>query len=423
MNKLSASDRQKVTDALTECARSTKDIENTSELANAAYDILAKKLGDNPGLFKAACQVYNSCKSIHKLSSADDAHRGDSFAILNVREMTDRLTKDKYNSIRKAASAPVRFGRISSAPVMAKVASASDRKVEKPEVKMSDSDFKLYIRQEIEDMEDFIHKTASALRIAKLQRSEAFERFVSAFALEPAAVRKEAAARLYSNYGSDADKLIKEFGEARPLSKVASSDYVSKYRGTPSIPDTAVYTCAKRVFDADRNLAKMASAFDAAGDLVVTTVRHITDGYSKLLRKSAATAAGTVGALTTANILSYALGLGESPEEAKLKKDIYNAEYTNNLIAHSYQRAFVRAAINKAISKYSLSSIIDAFNRAVAKLPIQTRSVPATANQQLIEGMMIDELAKGSVPSKADTEIISNLTTAFGKINQDREGR
>lgn len=423
MNKLSALDRQKVTDALAECARQTKDIEDPKKLADAAYDILSKRLGNNPGLYKAACQVYNSCKSIHKLSSADDAHRGDSFSILDVQQMVGRLSDAKRDSIRKAASIPSKFTYTGKPQGnLTKAASSHEAVVEKKPAlpNFSIAEYKRFMRDDLDDIEDMLTKSAAAVKVAEAEKNSAYDKFISAMATEISSVRKEAAARLYSNFKDEAVKLIDKFNSVRPMSKVAS-DYVNKYRGTASLPNSVTIACAKAAIEADRNLEKKASNFETIIKRAVRDIEAIAYGYGAYLQKKASVGAGVAAGtgLTTASLINAAIGLDAQAEEEKIKRDIYNAEYVNNLLAHSYQRAFIRAATNKAIKTYSLDKIVPAFNRAVAKLPQNTRLVPATANQQLIESMMIDELAKGSVPSKADVDIITNLANTVGKLKTD----
>lgn len=421
MNKLSAMDRQRVTDALSECARKTRDIENNSELGESAYNILSKKLGDNPGLFKAACQVYNSCKSIHKLSEADDNSRGNSFSILNVQEMADRLAKDNQNKIRKAASAPATFTRtVTPEGSLNKAASAtattakSLTRIEMP--KFSEREYKSFMRDELEDITAFLTKTASELNRAINKKDAALESFVSNYATETRAIRKDAAARLYANYKDKGLQLLEDFGKARPMSKVASEEYIHKYVGTPSIPNTQLYKTAHEAIKATGDLEKVVDDYITKVKSAATSVINIAKAYTANLRKKAAKFETEMDASSLASIL----GLNDVDNKEKLKDEIYNTEFTNNLLAHSYQRAFMQSVRNEAISKYALHKITEAFNRAVAKMPPNTRLVPATANQQLIESLMIDELAKGNIPSKADTEVISNLASTLGKLDTDK---
>ena len=426
IKKLSSTDRQRVSTALSDCARKTKDITDSAELANEVYSILSDKLGDNPGLFKAACQVYNSCKSIHKLSEATDDNRGDSFSILDVQEMSDRLSKDKANKIRKAASAPASFYKIAKPEDLKgsiqKTASASrdsEPELQKvPAPRIGKSEFRSFLREELADIEDLLRKHAGSVKTAKMLAEDALDMFVSAFATESRHVRKEAAARLYANYGSVAENLISEFGSRRPLSKIASADYVDSFAGTPSIPDTVIYRLAKKAMDSMSSLSQIEEDDKTITELMARSVIDYTKAYTELHKEAAAEATIPLagGALAS---LGRMLGL-EEIDDKKIRDEVFSTEMTNNIVSHSYQRAFIRAATNNAIRKYALHKIVAAFNRAVAKLPPNTRMVPATANQQLIEGMMIDELAKGAVPSKADTEIISSLANTIGKLKTDK---
>lgn len=423
MTRLSPTDKQKVSDALTDCARRTKDIDNPSKLADEAYSILSAKLGDNPGLFKAACQVYNSCKSIHKLSEASDDTRGNTFAILDVQDMTKRLQNEKNVQLRKAAAAPATFRKVQpiTGAGMSKVASSTDRNTQdrRPQApKVSLNEFKQYLREELTDIEEFLHKSAGILSRATSLRDEAVDSFVAAFAVEPTSLRKDAAARLVANYGDSAKRLIEAFADKRPLSKLASADYEHKYVGTPALPQGTIHTLAKEAMSA---MSDYSRAGDDYTTIINTMAENVVD-YAKTymsLRKKADAGTVVVGAGALKG-LNEMLGLDDGDDAKGYKDDIFTTEMINNMMAHSYQRAFMRAATQSAISKYALDKIVGAFNRAVSKLPANSRMVPATANQSLIEGMMIDELAKGAVPSKADTEVIATLANTIGKLQSDK---
>jgi hypothetical protein len=243
--------------------------------------------------------------------------------------------------------------------------------------------------------------------------------FAAFFATEPASFRKEAAARLYANYGEPAAKLVEAYGSVRPMNKVASADYKYKYVGTPSLPDTKIYSLAKQAMDSTAELSKSKEDYEAILHSAVDTVIGYAKTYMQIRKQAADPVVASAAAAQGSAGLAKLLGLDDI-SDAQIKNEVFTTDMLNNMLAHSYQRSFMRAATNKAISKYSLNKIVEAFNRAVAKLPPNTRMVPATANQQLIEGMMIDELTKGSVPSKADTEIISNLASTLGKLETDK---
>lgn len=416
-----------MSEALAECARETKDIDNPAELSDAAYNLLSKKLGDNPGLFKAACQVYNSCKSIHKLSEADDKTRGNSFSILDVQELSSRLAQDSAKNIRKAASAPAVFstvpGRRNSGAgnTLTKTASEKKQKIENSKVTLPDDfDYKNHLRDAVQDMESLIHKYSSALTKAERNANLAFERFVTAFATETKHVRKEAAARLHANFGVMADELIKQFDSVRPLHKLASAEYVGKYRGTPSLPSTGIYKLAMESMLASEELKQAEEAYHTAVSEVANEATSLTRKYLALSKSAGATGmavAATGGASAGAGGAISRLLFGESPtSQESLRRKIYTTELSNELISLGSKRAFMHAVQNPTISKYALHKILSAYNKAIAQLPANARLVPATANQQLIESLMIDALATGSVPSKADAEVISTLANTLGKM-------
>ena len=420
--KLSAVDRQRVSNALTKCAAATKDIEKNEELAEKAYQILSKELGDNPGLFKAACQVYNSCKSIHKLSAADDNTRGDSFSILNVQDMCGRLSEDKAKTIRKAASAPAVFGKIerpTSEEPLQKAASATPRptKFEVPE--FDSVDYKSYMISELADAEAFVLKTASAVQRATNNRDALLDMFVAAMATENRQLRKDAASRLVANYGEKAEVLIRAFNNARPLQKMASDEYQNKFRGTPSLPNTRTVELAESLIKAETELRNAIGIHSIALEKTASMVIDHARTYMGMKKEAAAEKLLST-ALKADIVRDFAeqLGIDELGKD-KAAKDVFNNKFINRMIAHSHRRAFMRALQNPAIAKYPIDQALAAFNSTVGKLPLSQRNVPATAHQALIESQMMNALATGSVPSKADTEIITTLANTVGKLNPD----
>ena len=422
--KLSAFDRQRVSKALTKCAAATKDIESNSELAEAAYKILSEELGDNPGLFKAACQVYNSCKSIHKLAAADDSTRGNSFSILNVQEMSARLSDERDLKLRKAASAPAVFSKVNTENLtdgeLQKTASAAPVEPSKlPTIskQAAAEDYPMFLIRELEDAEDFLFKSASAVHKAERERLAAVELFVSTLATEPAHIRKDAAARLYANYGSKAEPLLEVFGEMRPMQKLATADYKTKYKGTPSLPEGKLASAAKAAIDAvdmcNARTKLHAEVIEKTASMVLDHCR----GYYGLGKKAAGDMlAGAVIKGTAIKEIAEMMGAA-SDDKDDAAKEIFNTKFINNMIAHSHRRAFMKAAMNESLAKYPLSKLVPAYNRAVSQLPVNTRLTPATANQALIESLMAKELATGAVPSKADVELISSLANSIGKYH------
>lgn len=427
MNRLSTKDRQRVSDALAECARETKSIDNPTELSDAAYNLLSKKLGDNPGLFKAACQVYNSCKSIHKLSEADDKTRGNSFSILDVQELSNRLAEDTAKNIRKAASAPAVFSAVprrsgETVGSLSKTASSQTKNEKVTKLQLpADFDYKKYLRDAVNEMENLIHKYASALNTAEREAAQAFERFVTAFATEPRYVRKEASARLHANFNVLADELLQRFDEARPLHKIASEEYSTKYCGTPTIPSTGIYKQAMEAMLASEKLKQAEEFYHTAVATIADAAMDLSRKYMAIEKQAAAGTSMAVAATGGASAgaggsLSKILFGDDATSQEAIKRKIYTTDLSNALMSHGTKRAFMHAVQNPTISKYAVHKIVSAFNKAMAQLPVNARLVPATANQQLIESLMIDALATGAVPSKADTEVIANLANTLGKL-------
>jgi hypothetical protein len=162
-----------------------------------------------------------------------------------------------------------------------------------------------------------------------------------------------------------------------------------------------------------KNVADFETALKEVGEEVCL----IGKAYSTFLKKSAA--AKPIFMADASELLEATGLINEEEDAAKLKEKIYTAEFTNALLAHSHKRALMRALANPVIAKYGIPYAIKSYNRSIAKLPANQRQIPATANQSLIESMMIADLASGSVPSKADVEIIANLADTLGKMRSE----
>ena len=422
LKRLSSTDRQRVADALTKCAAETRDIENPTELANKAYEVFSKELGDKPGLFKAACQVYNSCKSIHKLDTATDSDRGNSFAILNVPEMSSRLANANRIAMQKAASQPALFTKVVHTPVVEPKLekAASEKKDIRPAAPefTRDSYYK-FLCSDLEETERMLLKAANACRSTSEAVEEAEELFTASMSTVPGSVRKEACARLYATYGEDFSKLVDLFNTKRPMQKLASSDYKNKYKGTPRLTEPEIVAAAEDLMKLGKKASEDNQVYDYMLEESLNTVKdHIK--FYKNLSKTAADGKGDT--FSTAVVKAKALSdIGELIGDSRVDADavdrkIYTTKLINAIVGHAAQRAVIKAVQNNAIAKYPLPEIVDAANRAFAQMPLQLRQMPATANQALFESMLMKELATRSTPSKADIQSISELTKSFGGL-------
>lgn len=405
--QLSSRDQRRVSDALAKCAAATKSIEDPTALADAAYTILKADLGDNPGLVKVACRVYNSCKSIHKLSAAGDDNRGDSFAILDANAMADRMAKEASIAMRKAASAPATFTvikpAINTSQPMRKAASAESGTIEVKATPLSTAECRAITNELVAGWEELAKEASALYNEADGTYNNAMDRFVAALFTVPTAMRKTAAAQVYANYKEVGELLIEHFNEARPMYKVASVDYKNKYKGTPAISDQDLAECASAVVDSLNNLIRKRAY---ANSVVKEAVRSV-DGLVKGLKKSAGVADTAVKTAVTADVLSDIpsfLGYGYTDEYAKNK--LQTIELENAILAAGTRRSFMKAVQNDTIATYPLPDIEQAHRMALAKLPPSARRNPSTRDQALIEANMIATLAEGGTPSKADRELI-----------------
>ena len=417
IEQLSSKDQKRVSDALAKCAAATKDIEDQQQLNDAAYGIFKDSLGDNPGLFKVACRVYNSCKSIHKLSAAGDDDRGNSFALLDANGLTDRLNKEASIAIYKQASAPVVFStlpKIDKTEPMRKVASSVT--ANKPILaveKLDGAARKSAINQIIRDWEDLVKEASSELSAASRELSSCMSDFVTALLQVPSNLRKTAAAEVYANYGSDADLAIRRFNEMRPMHKIASADYVGKYKGTPLISAKAVELASSKLFEANDELVVKKAYMDKVASECVAAMRTLFTG----MRKSAASDGLAGKALTAAIGADVVSGLpellGYDYTEEKGRSALADTEVENAILAAGSRRAFMKSLHNDTIASYPLPKIVEAFNLAYSKLPPSVRRMPATRSQALINAEMIATLAEGNTPSKADREHLLSIMKQF----------
>lgn len=406
--QLSKRDQDRVSDALAKCAAATKSIDDPTQLADAAYSIFKESLGDNPRLFKVACRVYNSCKSIHRLSSADDNSRGDTFAILDANSLTDRLAGEAAIAMRKAASCPATFGTVPVQPNhsmnsgLKKAASATDpTKLSISAVKMSKGECRAALTDVINSWESLIKEASWDVRKATMEQAAATDLFIATLSSVPTAMRKSAAAKVYANYGVVAEAALNLFNQAKPMYKVASTDYVGKYKGTPIIEDKDLANAIHKFATAtDAMFARKAYLEKAAAECT-RTIEELLVG----IKKSAALADTAVRTAVTADIMAdVPKMLGYDYSDDKAKSELANIEIENAIIAAGSRRAFMKAIQDDHIASYPLPEIIDAFNKAYASLPPSARRMPATKNQALINAEMIANLAEGNTPSKADRE-------------------
>lgn len=413
--KLAQADINRVSDVLTDCAQATKNIDDKETLQNAVFGILSDKLGDNPGLFKAACQVYNSCKSIHRLSSTDDNTRGNTFAILDVPAMVAKLNESK-ETMRKAASAPVsRFStakRSAGSATLVKQASADQpvKPVKTRQLTKTASEFEVrnFIANEVAEYNILVAAAGQRLAEARVRKEASAKLFEREASLLPADKLTDAFARVKAVYGARGEKLIDSFNSHNPTKAINKKAYADKYKGTPTLANEAIFKRASEAVAGEVEL-NTAEALNA-----VTTAHAVSalKSYTKALEK---TAGAGLSAILGADAAKDMLGVKDK-DDKKLLKKIYNPEYLNEILGHSYGRAFMRLVADPTVSKYPLNEIVKAYNAAISKLPANTRMVPATAHQALINSQVINALTTGSVPSKADTDTIESLLSAYNRL-------
>lgn len=418
IEQLSSADQKRVSDALAKCAAATKDIEDPKQLSDAAYGIFSSALGDNPGLFKVACRVYNSCKSIHKLASASDDTRGNSFTLLDPNQLSARLAQDRQTSLIKAASAPASFGKIQrqaavSVKPMQKAASAVvDSVASVAPMFTSKAEVRTAVVDELNEWDVLIKNASADVSASRRAFADSLDKFIAVLGSTPDSLRKRAAAQLYANYGAAVTEAFSRFNSARPMSKIASADYVGKFRGTPQIDNVDIATATKNLLSSNDRLLRSEQLLNKVASDATVSIREMFDG----LKKSAGIADTAVKTAVTADLLSDIpsfLGYGHTSKDTQ--EAINNTEIENAVLAASSKRAFIKAVQDPVIASYPLPDVVTAFNIALKRIPPSARRLPATRNQALINAEMVAALAEGNTPSKADRE---HLLTAMR--NYDR---
>jgi hypothetical protein len=407
--QLSSKDQKRVSDALAKCAAATKSIDDPQQLEDAAYSIFKESLGDNPRLIKVASRVYNSCKSIHKLASASDSDRDRTFGLLDPNKMAQRAVADSHIAMCKKASAPATFGVINavqevSSLSMRKAASAvvTGKPAEMVVEPMSGAARRAALTEVMTDWENLVKEASGELTMAREAFKDALSMFVATMSSMPAHLRKSAAAKVYANYGKFAESAIAHFNSVRPMHKVASSDYVGKYKGTPIIDDKDVAKAAEDLQKANREYLDKKAYMELVAQECVDALGTLFNG----MKKSASSATDKI--VTSGVLADLGSGLpsflGYDYSDDYAKGQLANIEIENAILAAGSRRAFIKALTDDAIASYPLPKIIEAFNKAYSTLPPSVRRMPATRSQALINAEMIASLAEDNTPSKADRE-------------------
>ena len=425
MKQLSEKDRRKAMDVLAKCAAATKDITDAKELNDKVYEILHEAFPNQPQMIKRACQAYNSAKSIHKLSTADDSNRGDDFSILNPNDMCKRaMDEGVISSLRKAASAcGIRTATFSKDPEkpMAKAASASQvnhREIAREEQRtMGVFQAKQMMRETLESYSNSIRKFASAGNACAREFEATKKDFIRKMASAHAEERKKAAELLCSYYGEAGDGLIRAYNEAEPFKKIASYNK-NKYKGSVTLPNTELYKSASACINASDKLINSENRSMLLMDTALGFVRDVlpSTGMSKQAAITPASLlAGTLG-VKSAEGIPEILEL-DDPSEAHTRAKIYDTELLNLLKEHSVRRAFMDMLLDPSIQKYPLDKVLDAYNASLKETPLSLRGVPDTANLGLLKSRTLALLGRGGVPSAGDADTIINIQKVYGRLD------
>lgn len=419
--QLSSEDQRKVSAALAKCAAETKSIEDSDKLADAAYRIFKDELGDNPRLVKVACRVYNSCKSIHKLSAAGDDTRGDSFSLLDANGMAKRMEHDSAMQLQKSASAAFSFSAATPVPLedltMRKSASASSCEPAPGYFSVDRSELISqapgYVRTVSAECEAALLKAASDANMAEQKLVDALELFAVSLSTLPADIRKEAAAQVCASGSELGRQVVACFNDVKPIQKVASGECFHRYKGSARITDPHVARAFEQVKKANSDLRDAR----AVQEVVTAQIADEVKGLFELV-KEAAGIEGMVGAAAIAGATKDVptfLGLTEEAPD-KIRRSVYTNKVVNRQLQHSAERMFINLIMDKNIAKYPMPDVVRAYNLALAKLPVNMRLTPVTAHAALIKSDVISNLAEGGVPSKADTDKIVNILGAYNRL-------
>ena len=427
MKQLPEKDRRKAMDVLAKCATATSGITDPKELNDAVYAILHEAFPNQPQMIKRACQAYNSAKSIHKLSTADDSNRGDDFSILDPNAMCKRAMDESIvTNLKKAASAcgirTVSFSKDPEKP-MAKAASAHNalRKeaAKQPQKPIGEFQLKGLVREALDGYASTIRKFASAGNVCARTFEYAKKEFIRKMASVHSEERKKAAELLCAYYGDAGKSLVVAYNEAEPLNKVASYS-TKKYKGSVSLPNTELYKAASACIHASDELIKSENRSMLMLDTALSFIKGVLPDNG--LSKQAA------GVVTPVSAAAAALGVGsvkeipelmglDDPSEDKIRAKIYDTEVLNLLKEHSVRRAFMDMLLDQSIQKYPLDKVLAAYNASLKETPISMRGVPDTANLGLLKSRTLALLGRGGVPSAGDADTIMNIQKVYGRID------
>ena len=436
MNKLSDRDKKRAMDDLAKCAAETKSIGDVRELNDRAYDILAKEIGDKPELIKRACESYNSVKSLYKFGEMGE-RRGDTFSILDPREVSNRVGKQMSDAfIKKAASANgirhAQFTVISDKAEEPMKKTASAESMERKHAwqgsalpirsmyKMSSAETVSEVNSCSDDIMEGIRKVARDREEAIQAMTDAEERFIAAMATETPVMQKQAAEMLSNAYGDLGRLLVDLFNASPGHRKIANYD-PNKYVGSVRLPDTVLFKSAADVLEAH---AMKYVADEMEKSFLEDAVDYVKDVFAA--RTGIKKEAAGIGSLDMIASMVGAKQIAEkiTPQEGTksdidLENEINTTELINTLKQHSVKRAFMNTVTDSTVARYPLHQVTQAFNEALSELPLHMRDLPPTAFSALLKSRTIARLGRGGAASGSDVDQIQQIQQAFGRVRPD----
>ena len=415
MDKLSASDINKVKDVLTGFIKEAASCEDNEQLHKMAVSYFGNEFkGEKLPLVKQACAAFNSNKAMYKLSSADPSS---DFAIIDGNRVFAELTKGSYNHIiEKAAggSLAVVFGKVEQP--LQKAASAMCEKpvaVEKPaeESTMSKLELHNYINDVTKDRERLIAKMAARKDICKFEALDLSYDFCRRLNSMTKEARANFFNTLLSVYPVDGKELVEAFNNYNPLNKVAS---FSNCKGSKTFPTGDIYTKAKDCMVANYAAKQADRMFKEACAETLESYKRLPGIY--VMYKHAAGIASSVGKAALAHPIIAELAEGNTLKTSDVYNDVMSRKLINELRELETKNVLVDMYSEPFIASYPADEIEEATVKALQQLPPAQRKHPRK-HISLLKTWVADILGRGGNISAADADKILSTQTAFSRYN------
>lgn len=420
MQNLSQADRKRTNDAVLKLIDEAKSIEDAAILHKKAVDILGSSLGDKPALIKVASEMFNSGKSLHILSTSDDATRGKDFALVDPLKVASDVHTNQVKDVqmRKAASAsfslnfikeeePVVIKKVAVAPVIEKEAEYII-----PENPIARNN---YIAALLDGCESTLIKMANDVKQSKRLAAKCYDAFAKQLSNTSSTFRKEACGMICDAYGKFGEDLVAAFNTTHSLHKVAS--YTKRQAvGTIRLPDAPIYKAAMIYKKATADYCKKKWLLDNAMEEYLLSFKEL--GVDRLHKF--ASIGGVVDASIGSRVsesLPDLLGISEK-SKAEVTEGLKTSNIRNVLQELETKRSLYDLMADPYISGYPATDVVEAYNQAIQMLPAHSRKNPGS-NVALLRAWVAEQLGRGGSPSAVDQD---KILTASKNLAEPKPG-